>query len=76
MKMFDFTEVIFFPFQGPSHETAAEVLRGWLPLVAIIMVALFYHIGLGPIPWSFAGKTNGTLCLDITQPFIYMIHAL
>ena len=29
---------------------------GWLPLVAIMLVAVGYHIGLSPITWSYTGK--------------------
>lgn len=31
---------------------------GYLPLVAVILIAVTYHIGLGPIPWSYTGKTK------------------
>ena len=31
---------------------------GWLPLAAIIFVAVGYHIGLSPITWAYTGKTN------------------
>ena len=29
---------------------------GWLPLAAIMLVAVGYHIGLSPITWSYTGK--------------------
>ena len=51
---------------------------GYLPLTAVIIVALAYNAGLGPIPWSFnselfpidvrafmAGVTNCTASLNI-----------
>ncbi len=28
---------------------------GVLPLVSVVLVAVFYHLGLGPIPWSYTG---------------------
>lgn len=29
---------------------------GVLPLIGVVSVALAYHIGLGPIPWSYTGS--------------------
>ena len=31
---------------------------GWLPLAAIMLVAVGYHIGLSPITWSYTGKKH------------------
>ena len=31
---------------------------GWLPLAAVMLVAIGYHIGLSPITWSYTGKNN------------------
>ena len=40
---------------GTIHETSC---LGWLPLVAIMFVAVGYHIGLSPITWAYTGKIN------------------
>ena len=29
---------------------------GWLPLAAIMFVAIGYHVGLSPITWSYTGN--------------------
>ena len=29
---------------------------GWLPLASIMLAAIGYHIGLGPITWAYTGK--------------------
>ena len=28
---------------------------GYFPLVAVSVIAVAYHIGIGPIPWSYSG---------------------
>ena len=33
-----------------------EGLLGALPLASVLLTAFSYHIGLGPIPWSYTGK--------------------
>lgn len=33
----------------------AMPILGVLPLVSVLLVAFSYHIGLGPIPWSYTG---------------------
>lgn len=32
-----------------------DVVFGWLPLTAILLIAIGYQIGLSPIPWSYTG---------------------
>ena len=32
-----------------------DVVLGWLPLTAILLIAIGYQIGLSPIPWSYTG---------------------
>ena len=44
-----------------SHPDTDETITvgqsiGWLPLAAIMLVAVGYHIGLSPITWSYTGK--------------------
>ena len=40
---------------GASQEASC---LGWLPLAAIMFVAVGYHIGLSPITWAYTGKIN------------------
>ena len=28
---------------------------GYFPLIAVSVIAVAYHIGIGPIPWSYSG---------------------
>ena len=29
---------------------------GYFPLIAVSIIAVAYHIGIGPIPWSYSGN--------------------
>ena len=49
-----------------SHPDTDETITvgqsiGWLPLAAIMLVAVGYHIGLSPITWSYTGKKYMTV---------------
>ena len=39
-----------------NENDSRHVVLGWLPLVAIMLIAIGYHIGLSPITWSYTGK--------------------
>ena len=34
---------------------------GYFPLIAVSVIAVAYHIGLGPIPWSYSGTYSSGL---------------
>lgn len=40
---------------GSEEGASSSGFLGVLPLIAVTMAAVMYHIGLGPIPWSYLG---------------------
>ena len=54
--------------QSPSNINETVMVGqsiGWLPLAAIMLVAVGYHIGLSPITWSYTGKKKMEYKIDI-----------
>ena len=49
---------------------SAKAFLGAAPLIAVVIVALAYHIGLGPIPWSYTGTAKNSV---IVQGMFYLL---
>ena len=49
---------------------SAKAFLGAAPLIAVVIVALAYHIGLGPIPWSYTGNDEKGLHSVLLLPLL------
>ena len=44
---------------------------GYFPLIAVSIIAVAYHIGIGPIPWSYSGTyhTGHSFCIECKRQY-------
>ncbi len=38
------------------NESDASAVSGYFPVIAVSLIAVTYHVGLGPIPWSYTAE--------------------